>query len=83
MPSFELLIACFVAAAVFAFMPGPALLYTAAQTIARGQQAGWMAALGIHIGGYAHVIAAAFGLAALFAAIPILYMTLKSPVPSI
>lgn len=36
-----------------------------------------MAALGIHLGGYAHVIAAAAGLAVLFAAVPVLYGALK------
>lgn len=77
MPSIEMLIAFFVATSVFAYMPGPALLYTAAQTIARGRQAGWLAVCGIHIGGYAHVAAAALGLAVLFDAVPILYAALK------
>lgn len=58
-------------------MPGPALLYAAAQTVARGRRAGWLAALGIHVGGYVHVAAAALGLALLFEAIPALYFTLK------
>ena len=35
MPSLELLLAFAAATAVFAYMPGPALLYTAAQTLAR------------------------------------------------
>ena len=58
-------------------MPGPSTLYAAAQTIARGRRAGWFAALGIHIGGYVHVIAAAVGLALLFEAIPTMYFALK------
>ena len=58
-------------------MPGPALLYTAAQTIARGRKAGLMATLGIHIGGYAHVLAAALGLSIVFQAVPTLYVVLK------
>ena len=77
MPSTELLIAFFLATSIFAYMPGPSTLYAAAQTIAGGQRAGWFAALGIHIGGYVHVLAAAFGLAVLFKAIPILYVGLK------
>lgn len=77
MPPADLLIAFFVATAVFAYMPGPAMLYAAAQTIARGRRAGWMAALGIHIGGYAHVAAAALGLAVLFQAVPVLYAVIK------
>ena len=70
MPTLDLLITFLVAAAIFAYMPGPSTLYAAAQTIARGQQAGWFAALGIHVGGYVHVLAAAFGLGLLFDAVP-------------
>lgn len=77
MPSIEILITFFVATSVFAYMPGPAMLYAAAQTIARGRRSGWMAALGIHIGGYAHVVAAAAGLALLFEIVPPLYIALK------
>ena len=77
MPSTELLISFFLAAAVFAYMPGPSTLYAAAQTIARGKRAGWFAALGIHIGRYVHVLAAAFGLAILFNAVPVLYVAIK------
>jgi threonine/homoserine/homoserine lactone efflux protein len=77
MPSFELLLAFAAATAVFAYFPGPALLYTAAQTLARGRRAGLMAAFGIHVGCYAHVLAAAFGLSAVFRHVPELYAALK------
>jgi threonine/homoserine/homoserine lactone efflux protein len=77
MPSIELLIAFIATTAVFAYIPGPAMLYAAAQTIARGRWSGLMAALGIHLGGYAHVIAAAAGLSILFHAVPTLYMIVK------
>jgi threonine/homoserine/homoserine lactone efflux protein len=77
MPGPDILIAFLLATAVFAYMPGPAMLYAAAQTIARGRRAGWLAALGIHVGGYVHVAAAALGLAVLFAAVPVLYLVLK------
>lgn len=77
MPSAEILFAFFLATMVFAYMPGPAMLYAAAQTMARGKKAGWLAAIGIHIGGYAHVAAASLGLAVLFDAVPVLYLTLK------
>ncbi|MEX0281412.1 MAG: LysE family translocator, partial [Arenibacterium sp.] len=77
MPSVELLASFFVATVVFAYMPGPAFFYAAAQTIARGRRAGWLATLGIHVGGYAHVLAASLGLAVLFEAVPTLYMTVK------
>lgn len=77
MPSTDILIAFFFATGIFAYMPGPSTLYAAAQTIARGQRAGWFAALGIHLGGYVHVFATAFGLAILFEAVPFLYAVLK------
>ena len=77
MPDSDLLIAFLLAAAVFAYMPGPSTLYATAQTIALGKRGGLFAALGIHIGGYVHVIAAALGLAALFDIFPALYTIMK------
>ena len=77
MASAELLIAFAVATALFAYFPGPALLYTAAQTLARGRRAGLMAALGIHVGCYAHVLAATLGLSAVFRYVPEAYTALK------
>ncbi|HEX2137273.1 MAG TPA: LysE family translocator [Microvirga sp.] len=77
MPSYDVLLAFAAATAAFAYFPGPALLYTAAQTLARGRRAGLMAAFGIHIGCYAHVLAAAFGLSAVFRHVPDLYDLMK------
>lgn len=59
MPPIETLLTFAVATALFAYFPGPALLYAAAQTLARGRRAGFMAAFGIPVGCHAHVIAAA------------------------
>ena len=77
MPSIELFVAFLATTAIFAFIPGPAMLYAAAQTMARGRWSGLMAALGIHLGGYVHVAAAAAGLSVLFHAVPMLYMAVK------
>ena len=77
MPRSELLIAFFITTAVFAYIPGPAMLYAAAQTLARGRLAGLMASLGIHLGCYVHVFAAAAGLSVLFHAVPTLYLAVK------
>lgn len=77
MPSFEILIAFFVTTAMFAYMPGPAMIYVSAQTLARGRKAGLMASIGVHLGGYFHVVAAAFGLAALLALVPQVYFLVK------
>ncbi len=77
MPGFELLAAFFVATLLFAYVPGPSMMYAAAQTLAGGGRTGLLACLGIHVGGYAHVAAAAFGLSVLFHAVPILYGVIK------
>lgn len=77
MPSTGLLISFLITTAVFAYIPGPAMLYAAARTMARGRRSGLMAALGIHLGCYVHVAAAAAGLSVLFHAVPTLYLAVK------
>ena len=77
MPSLELMMAFLAATLLFAYVPGPAMIYATAQTMAGGKRSGWLAALGIHIGGYVHVLAAALGLAMLFEVVPSLYLALK------
>ncbi len=77
MASWDVLVAFALATAVFAYFPGPALLYTAAQTVAHGRRAGLMAALGIHMGCYAHVLGATFGLSAIFKFVPELFLAMK------
>ncbi|MBC2887144.1 LysE family translocator [Ochrobactrum sp. CM-21-5] len=61
----------------FAFMPGPAILYMSAQTLAYGHRAGLMAALGIHLGCYIHIVAASLGLAAILNHAPVLYSIVR------
>jgi threonine/homoserine/homoserine lactone efflux protein len=73
----ELYLAFAITTATFALMPGPAMLYAAARTLAGGTRAGLMASLGLHLGGYLHVIAAAAGLAFLFHAVPPLFTAMK------
>lgn len=77
MASTDVLLTFLLATSAFAFMPGPAMIYVAAQTMARGRLAGWMAALGVSLGGMAHVVAASAGLSALFIYVPTLYAVLK------
>jgi threonine/homoserine/homoserine lactone efflux protein len=77
MASWETLLAFATLTLLVAYFPGPALLYTAAQTIAHGRRAGFMAMLGIHLGCYVHVMAAAFGLSAVFKHVPELYVAVK------
>ena len=77
MGSIDSLTSFILATMVFTCVPGPAMLYTAAQTMARGRRGGLMAALGLNLGGYAHVIAAAFGLSAVFHYVPELFYAVK------
>lgn len=77
MPSLQLLATFFVTTLVFAYIPGPAMLYAAARTMAGGRRAGLMAALGIHLGCYAHVALSAAGLTFLLTTVPALYMAVK------
>ena len=77
MPSTDILIAFIITTAVFAFIPGPAMLYVAARTLAADRRAGLMATSGIHVGCYVHVVAAAAGLSVLFHVVPTLYLAVK------
>jgi threonine/homoserine/homoserine lactone efflux protein len=77
MPSSDLLIAFFTAAAIFAFIPGPGMFYAAARAMAGGRRVGLLGTLGLALGGYLHVIAAAAGLSAVFHAVPPLYVAVK------
>lgn len=77
MPSTEILIPFFLASAVFACVPGPGMLYAAAQTLSLGKRAGWWSALGFHVAGFGHIAAAAFGVSALLTVMPALFNAMK------
>jgi threonine/homoserine/homoserine lactone efflux protein len=77
MPPLEQLWPFLAAVLVFAAIPGPAILYTAAQTLARGRRGGLLACLGIHLGGLVHVFLAAAGLSAVLKLVPELYVVVK------
>ncbi len=75
--SLELWVSFAIATLAFACVPGPAILYMTAQTLAHGRQAGLRSALGVHIGCYVHIAAAAIGLASLINHAPIVYDVMK------
>lgn len=77
MASFDILLAFVVTTSVFAFIPGPAMLYAAARTMAGGRRAGQMAVAGIHLGAYVHILAAVAGLSVLFHGVPLAYTAVK------
>ena len=73
----EYLPAFLTATLVFAAFPGPAILFAVAQTMSRGRRGGILAALGLALGGLAHVGAAAAGLSVIFEHSPDLFMIVK------
>lgn len=77
MISESLFVTFLITATLYGYVPGPAMLYVAAQTSAQGMRYGLLASLGIHIGTYAHVLGAAAGLTVLFHLFPQLYLSLK------
>ena len=62
---------------IFSAIPGPSLFYALAQTLAGGRRSGLLAALGVHLACYWHILAAAAGLSMLFHAIPAVYLAFK------
>lgn len=77
MPRPDLLLPLLLTTIIVASVPGPAMVYAAARTLAGGRSAGLMAALGIHLGGYVHVLVAASGLALIIQGTPVLLAGLK------
>ncbi len=68
----------FVAAAIgLAMLPGPAVFYIVARSMAQGRIAGLVSVLGIGTGGLIHVVAAAFGVSAILMASSTAFATLK------
>lgn len=59
-----------VASLVLALTPGPNLLYLLSRTLAQGRRAGLVSLAGTTTGLFSHMLAAAFGLTALLAAVP-------------
>ncbi|HEY7406012.1 MAG TPA: LysE family translocator [Candidatus Angelobacter sp.] len=53
--------------------PGPDMLYVIGRSVGQGRKAGIVSALGIFVGCWAHILAAAFGIAALLRSSPIAF----------
>ena len=77
MGSVDALTAFAIATIAYAAVPGPGTVYVAAQAMAHDTGAALRAVLGLHVGGYVMVLAAAAGLTTLFAVVPVLYECLK------
>src|SRR4029453_1544059 len=67
------------AALVLLLVPGPAVLYIVARSVAQGRRAGFVSDLGIHSATLVHVLAAALGLSALLASSALAFSIVKYP----
>ncbi len=77
MPPVDLLVPFLAATAIFAFTPGPGMLYMAVQAMAHGARAGWLSSFAFHLASYLHIFAAALGVTVLLKSAPILLIVLK------
>lgn len=57
--------------------PGPNLLYLVSRTLAQGRMAGFVSLAGTSSGFFLHVLAAALGLSAILAAVPLAYDAIR------
>ncbi|HKD78391.1 MAG TPA: LysE family translocator [Candidatus Angelobacter sp.] len=57
--------------------PGPDMLYVIGRSLGQGRKAGIVSALGIFVGCWAHILAAAFGIAALLRSSPIAFNVVR------
>ena len=57
--------------------PGPNVLYLVSRTLAQGRAAGFVSVAGTSTGFLLHVLAAAFGLSAILAAVPVAYDAIR------
>lgn len=77
MPSVETIVVVTLAGLALSASPGPSMLYVLSRSVGQSHVAGLVSAAGLAVGGLAHVIAAALGLAALFAYLPSVFLALK------
>jgi threonine/homoserine/homoserine lactone efflux protein len=68
MPSGTLLLGFVAASLVVLLIPGPGVLYVVARSASQGHRSGFASVLGLSLGAFAHVIAAAAGLSAILLA---------------
>lgn len=62
---------------LYAFMPGPAMLYSVGQTLSCGKRAGILSVIGLHLGGYFHVVLSAVCLSSAFVLSPMVFEAMK------
>ncbi len=73
MPSLDNFLLFLAASVLLVLTPGPNLLYLISRTLCQGRPAGLVSLAGTTTGFAVHILAAAFGLSAVFIAVPVVY----------
>jgi len=76
-PPWPLLSTFLVASFVLAITPGPAVMYIVTRSVVQGRRHGLASVAGIALGNFGNMLAAAVGLAALFAVSAVAFMVVK------
>ncbi len=77
MPSLPLLIAFVAVALGMALTPGPNMIYLVSRSLSQGPRAGLISLIGVAVGFVIFMLLAAFGITAVFVAVPYAYDTLR------
>ena len=77
MPDKAAFLTFLVAAFMLNIAPGPDMLYVIGRSVGQGRKAGIVSALGVFVGCWAHILAAAFGIAALLASSPVAFNVVR------
>jgi threonine/homoserine/homoserine lactone efflux protein len=77
MPEKAAFIAFLIAAFALNLAPGPDMLYVIGRSVGQGRKAGIVSSLGVFVGCWVHILAAAFGIAALLRSSPFAFNVVR------
>ena len=77
MPEKAAFVTFLVAAFALNIVPGPDMLYVIGRSVGQGRKAGIVSSLGVFIGCWVHIVAAAFGIAALLRSSPVAFNVVR------
>ncbi|MGZ4845779.1 MAG: LysE family translocator [Candidatus Angelobacter sp.] len=77
MPEQTAFLTFLVAALALNLAPGPDMLYVIGRSVGQGRKAGIVSSLGVFVGCWAHILAAAFGIAALLRSSPVAFNVVR------
>jgi threonine/homoserine/homoserine lactone efflux protein len=77
MPDKAAFLAFLIAAFALNLAPGPDMLYVIGRSVGQGRKAGIVSSLGVFVGCWAHILAAAFGIAALLRSSPVAFNVVR------